>query len=320
MELVMDRWQRRMVFGVVPTVIVGLVVVAMVVTWGDLPDPVATRFHPEGRATGSTPRATWLLLQLVSAALCAGALLRIGRRPTPDSPVVGAVAAFIGCFVGAIGLFIALANDGHGDWHDVTLGPGAVAGALGGAIGWTIPVVLMARRIAPARPAYPNRAIPFGPDDRPAWFGHTHSIGFAVAGAVNIVLGLVVAVTSELWVGLVLVLVGLSVAAFTSVTVTIDERGIGVRSGIVGWPRVRLPLDVVEEAEPTVVRPMAWGGWGYRGSLRLFRRAAWVLRAGEGLQLRLRGGRRFVVSIDDADEAAAVLNGLLARRVPAADR
>ena len=62
--------------------------------------------------------------------------------------------------------------------------------------------------------------------------------------------------------------------------------------------------------------PMEWGGWGYRGSLRLAQRAAWVLRGGEALILDLEGDRRFAVTVDDAPEAASVVNGLLARHPP----
>ena len=54
------------------------------------------------------------------------------------------MAAFIGFLTGSLWCFVALANEGHADWHDVELGSGAIAGALGGSLGWTIPVVLMA--------------------------------------------------------------------------------------------------------------------------------------------------------------------------------
>jgi hypothetical protein len=319
MELVMDRWQRRMVFVVMPVVMVALVAVPAVLVWGDLPHDVATRFHPDGHATASQPRDTWLVVQLGISLLAAGTLIAIGRRPKPDAPTFAAVAAFVGFLTGSLWCFVTLANEGHVDWHGVEIGTGAIAGALGGAIGWTVPIVLMAKRIAPPRPRYDNRAIPFGADEHPAWFGHTTSVGFALAGAANIVLGVIIVLTTQVWMGLLVAAIGLILASFMSVVVTIDERGLGVRSGALGWPRIRLPLDLVEEAQPVEVRAMAFGGWGYRGSLRLFKRAAWVLRSGEGLRLQLRGGQRFVVSVDDADEAAAVLNGLLARaaRAPA---
>ena len=313
MELVMDRWQRRMVFGVMPLAMVALVALPAVLLRNDLPEPLATRFHPDGHATSWTPYATWVVLQLGISLACAIGLVAVGRRPRPDAPVMAALCAFVGFFTGVLFLGTGLANRGVADWHDVTLGDGVLLGGLGGALGWTVPVVMMAKRIAPPYPVYANRSMPFGPDDHAAWFGHTRSAGFAVAGGVNVVLGLVVAVVEQLWVGALLVALGLLLASFATVLVTIDGRGIAIRSGLIGWPRVRFPLSLIEEAEPAEVRPIGLGGWGYRGSLRLFKRAAWVLRAGEGRRLQMRGGQHFLVSIDDAGEAAAVLNGLVAR-------
>jgi hypothetical protein len=43
------------------------------------------------------------------------------------------------------------------------------------------------------------------------------------------------------------------------------------------------------------------GGWGYRGSLRLLRRASLVTRRGAALELNLAGQRRFIVTVDDPE-------------------
>jgi hypothetical protein len=55
------------------------------------------------------------------------------------------------------------------------------------------------------------------------------------------------------------------------------------------------------------------GGWGYRGSLRLFKYAALSTRSGDALMLSLVGGRRFVVTVDEPEAFAAALNS---RRAP----
>jgi hypothetical protein len=49
------------------------------------------------------------------------------------------------------------------------------------------------------------------------------------------------------------------------------------------------------------------GGWGYRGNLRLLRRASLVTRRGDALQLDLVGGRRFIVTVDDPVSFATAL-------------
>ena len=50
------------------------------------------------------------------------------------------------------------------------------------------------------------------------------------------------------------------------------------------------------------------GGWGYRGSLHLFKYASLATRRGDALELQLRGGRRFVVTVDDPSRFVEALS------------
>jgi len=52
---------------------------------------------------------------------------------------------------------------------------------------------------------------------------------------------------------------------------------------------------------------MQMGGWGYRGSIRLLRRAALATRRGDALELQLRKGRRFIVTVDSPADFIAAL-------------
>jgi len=108
-----------------------------------------------------------------------------------------------------------------------------------------------------------------------------------------------------------LLVVGVVNQAFTSVRVSVDATGMRVAYGWLRWPSTRIGIDAIRQATAIDVRPSAWGGWGYRGSLRLNRRAAVVVRAGEGLRLDLRGGRVFLVTVDGAVNAAGLLNDTL---------
>jgi hypothetical protein len=78
------------------------------------------------------------------------------------------------------------------------------------------------------------------------------------------------------------------------------EAGRGTPPSAQGW-RHRFEVD-----------PRRYGGWGYRGSLRLYRRAALNLRKGAGLRLELHDGRVFVVTVDDADTASQRMRPMLA--------
>lgn len=71
-----------------------------------------------------------------------------------------------------------------------------------------------------------------------------------------------------------------------------------------------MPLDEVASASAREIDALAeFGGWGYRAH-----RTGMVMRSGEGLVVRLDGGREFAVTVPDARTAAALLNTLVERR------
>jgi hypothetical protein len=49
------------------------------------------------------------------------------------------------------------------------------------------------------------------------------------------------------------------------------------------------------------------GGWGYRGSLKLIRRAALATRRGDALDVDLSGKRRFIVTVENPASFVAAL-------------
>jgi hypothetical protein len=100
--------------------------------------------------------------------------------------------------------------------------------------------------------------------------------------------------------------IGLGLLLFTSVRVIATPRGVHVAYGVLRVPLTRIPIQRITAAAETDLVAMSWG---YRGSLRLFRKAAVVIRGGAALQLDLDGGeRQFVVTIDDAQNGAAFIN------------
>ena len=79
---------------------------------------------------------------------------------------------------------------------------------------------------------------------------------------------------------------------------TLNAEGIPSPGGK-RWSKTTVHIDV---------RPTEWGGWGYRGSPTLMKRAAVVLRAGPGIRLDLHDGKVFVVTIDNPEIPARLLN------------
>jgi hypothetical protein len=315
MELVMDRYQRTIVGAVYPLAIVALAVVPWAIAAGDLPSPIAVHFAADGRANGSMPVLGEVILLLLLSGVPAVALARMVRHESSEHVVSAPIAAFVGLVSGSLWLFTALANRGHDDWHDVHLRGGFVVGSLVGSVSAVLPITMLARhQAAEADDPAGRPALRFEAGERAAWFGGTCSYPFLVGGCVALVTGAVVALRSATSIGLgaTFAVVGIAFLAFATVHVSVGRVGVRVRSGPFGWPSVRFGLEQIESAGAIYVRPMALGGWGYRGSVRALGRASWTLRAGPGLELRLAGGRRFTVTVDEPGQAAAVVNGLLA--------
>ena len=319
MGLEMDRMQRLFVGVALPVLFVGLTVLPWLIVRGDLPRPIAIHFDGSGVANGSAPLAVHLFVTAAFTVSASAVLAWAAWRSTSTLGLEAAIATFIGWLISGVNTIILFANRGHEDWHEVTLGSGAVWGATMSALGASIPVALMVRHAARDRARSDLHHMELAATERVAWFGRASSLPFAMGALVLVFVGTIVLLSfggGGAPTGLVVLACGLTMVSFMSLDVAVSERGVRVRAGALHWPRVELDLAEIEGAHAVDFKPLQWGyasGWGYRGSLRWFGRAAWVLRAGPALELDLAGGRRFLVTVDDADEAAAVLNGLLAR-------
>ncbi len=326
MGLEMDRAQRLFVGLALPALFIGLTFVPWLVVRGDLPSPIAVHFAGDGTANGSMSVLVHVLVSAAFTVSASAVLVWAAWRPSSTLGLEAAIATFMGWLISFLSAIILLANRSHADWHDVTLGSGSVWGVTLSAFGASIPIALMVRHAASERAGLPPRPIELGGTERVAWFGRASSLGFATGSLTLVFIGTVVLIAfggGGASTGFVLLAVGLVMVSFMSVDVAVSDQGVRVRAGAVHWPHVQLDLDEIEGARAVDLKPMQegmWSGWGYRGSLRWFRHAAWVLRSGPALELELSGDRRFAVTVDDADEAAAVLNGLLARASRATPR
>ena len=148
--------------------------------------------------------------------------------------------------------------------------------------------------------------------ERTAWTGRAHLAWWLPL--VLIAIGAVLVVSARGVAGaLPVALLLLVYLAFGWIRVSVDARGLRIRYGVLPWPVTSVPLDDIRQAERIDLRPLEWGGWGYRGSRKAFRRAAVVLRGGDAIKLQLTDGREFAVTVDDAATGAAVLTDLLAQ-------
>lgn len=306
--------------GLPALVVVATATVQLVVA-ADLPDPVATHFGPDGTADGfASPTALLLLvlgLQVALWGILSGIVAAAGRQVVGGRGIHALPAGTL-AFVGALVVASLWPQRGVEDAAGTSLDWTMVGAAVVVAAVVGVAAVLAAPPPVPAPVA--TAAPPSGAprtrldDVDPTWRGSTR-VGRAlpiVLGTVTAVLLVVTWFAGPLLLPVLVVVVGLLVANL-HFTVVVDPDGVAVR-GVLGVPRTRVDLDTITQATVEDVRPMAYGGWGWRLASG---RTAVLTSAGPGLVVHRTDDTRLVVTLQDPDGAAGHLNALLDRRAHA---
>lgn len=197
------------------------------------------------------------------------------------------------------------------------LAVGAAVGVVAGVAGWFVqPAVSTSGGAASGTPARP---IDLAPSERAVWLRTTTMARgglVAIVGATILlaVLTMVLGVSGIAfwWVFALVALLFAALALTTCVfRVRVDASGLRVASPV-GIPRFTVPLADVSSVSVVAVDPMGeFGGWGLR--VGLDGRFGVVLHAGPAIQVVRRTGRTFVVTVDDAETGAALLETLAGR-------
>ncbi len=333
-----DRYLRRPVpafvfVGVVVPSALLVVATATIAAWlPRLPDPVAMHWGESG-VDGFGPRWTLFLTPLIAAGLvllCTVVVLtssrmqaRRGRATwSPTARFLGAVNLGTAGFLGGMSVLTAgvqLDLAGAADSPDIL--PWTIAGlgalVLLAVLGWFLQP---STAVEPSDQTTPAPVRVFS-GERAAWLGSVSvsRTGSIVLGALSTVL-LAIAVLllvrapedgawgsafAVLAISLAMLVVMGSMLAFR---VRVNQAGLRVRS-LVGWPSISIPLDEIAKVEVVECDPFGeFGGWGWR--LATDGRRGVVLRAGPALQITRTKGTVFVVTVDGAEQAGAVLEGL----------
>jgi hypothetical protein len=252
------------------------------------------RFAPAWAVLGSVLGATGLAAALGVAGIA------VHRRRTTGAGLVSLAAGLggVACAVWLTAVATTLPGtdpqDARLGWHVLWI-PAGVA--------WAVTVALLLGRTR--RPAPPAPAPPPGP--RVAWVtvlrsGLLVTIPLVAAGTVA-----AVALTTDPLIWPVITLPLAALLFFSDLRVIVDHRGLRLVTGPFAVPVKRVPIADIVTATAEHIDPLKWGGWGYRV---VPGRSALVLRAGPGLVLDLRDGRRFAVTVDQPDVPAALLTDL----------
>lgn len=296
-----------------PNLAVLVTLVAPLSVWSRLPDPVASHWSLSGVPDASLPRVADTAVLCVAAAAVAYGPIVAARFPMPRAQarlLVGA-AGFGSVLLAGVRIASVRANLDAPTWEAaselsgrtflVVLTAAVVAGLLGALAAGSRP------DLPPPATRTPDR-VAVAAGEAVVWVGGA-SGRTPVAAALVLLVSAVLAVLfappePRTVLVVVLPIVALAVAAFGQVRVTVGPRGMTVACGWLGWPRLRVPIEDVADVVVEEVAPMSYGGWGLR---QVPGATAVVVRRGEGLQIQRRGGRTFVVTVDDAARAAGVL-------------
>lgn len=287
-----------------------------------LPEPLATHFGDDGaRVNGFTSARGFLTLTLTLLLVFGAVLGLLARLPEPSEGTPWLIAGGYALAAG-IGYFTCLTLFGNAGATDTSavrlplweLAAGLVFALLAGALG---------RLLAGPAPRPSDRAAGRTAGEAPrldlpagmsaGWSRTISSPPIVVLGVLLLGAGLFVVAFADWPAGIGLFIGAIAVLPCAAARVTVDRRGLTVSSTVLPPPfRIRhLPLDRITEATSRPIGAFQeFGGWGYRiraGGSGL------VLRSGEGIVVRLTNGKEFVVTVDDAATAVALLNTYLDR-------
>ena len=306
------------------TILVAVLVVVAPLPWLDrLPDPYATHWGLSGKPDGASPY--WedaLVMLFVWAVLAAVPLHQMiwgaALRQRHARGWMCAILAGGGVFALAIQASTILANLDRADWRDAApIGPGTLlavlgAAALAGAAGWVL--ARPGPDEASSSPRLPEPMRRLRPGERAVWVSSASARwGIALGGGLlvlAIAFATVIPIEAELgyYLAATLGMSGLVGLMVSAVRAQVDPSGLTIALGPLRRPMRRIPLSRMDRAWVETLHPSDVGGWGYRVRSG---RTAIMIRGGECLVIRYVSGRELVVSVDDAERGAALLNSLI---------
>lgn len=293
------RWSVIVV--VVPALVLFGVLLPLVAFWSRYPDPLAVHWGFSGPPDGEMSLIVYAVLLAAGMILNWGALIAGSRWGMPSAPLTAVTYSIMG-LLAAVNAQIVIANLDAVSWEaaDEMSAPLFVivlaAGVLAGAAGWF--VAGGSEGVPVDQPLAPASALTRD------WSGSA-SNGWAAFGAALPVLA--VLFIDPIWT-ILMVAIAMVMVAFSSVRVEAGEQGVAIDIGPFGWPRQHIAVEEISGVEALDVKPMAYGGWGYRvrSGVRAF-----IIRSGPAIRIGRAEGPDTLVTVDDAPVGAASIAALI---------
>lgn len=323
---------RRMfvlVAVIVPVVLTAIGAIIILMWMPTMPDLVVTHWGPNG-ADGHGPASTYLWLLLGIGLLLPGlmaviTLVAVGTHWGGAARLMGGLAAGLAAFalstaLGSLAIQRGIADDAPAPGAGGVIALSFSALVVVGALAWAVQPRV---RPVPGRTLEPRHAIHVAEGERVVWLGTTSMPRPALVLVAALLLGLtalaaymmVTGVQGGWVVGISVVVVALAMATAAAFRVRVTPEGFAARA-LVGWPRIVIPLDEIESARAVDISPFGeFGGWGWR--IAVDGRTGIVMRSGAAVEISRRDRRPFIVTIDGAEEAAALLQAYVDRAAAA---
>jgi hypothetical protein len=312
----LDLTRRRIALGLVLPV--ALLIAVLLPYWlfhARLPEPLATNWNWHGQPVNSTPL---ILMALMFAGFSVVPMFVMFKAAFLPAAARGEISGRMGVAIfatGSIAAFswiITLANLDVDTWKQagpLRLGPILLSIAVVAALG---AVVAAASRVLETARGDTTHNLPsagLAPRARAVWMGTARMPGAMPSAIVFLLMALI---GWERVLSLVYLFLGVNALLFAAIRVTVDRNGVRIAHGLLGWPVKRVRLAQIRQASMVQVKRIPWGGAVYQGSLNLLGRAAIVMHEGPGLRLELDGDRTLDIAVDEAEQAAGVINDLIA--------
>ena len=309
----------------VPAIVLAALVIPFLIFWTRLPEPIAT--HWSNAPNGSMPklgalglvaglwlffaaRAAWPTIKHTDWDAAAGESRSYGTPPLTTLYFVAGVLL-------VSQTSIAWANLDALHWTAAKHLPTIpfVAGIFGVALLFSGLGRFLEHRLSGAHMTTVSKPAPLELDlsERAIWWGHetnpwllVFTLGVSTwllltmpqgsGGVVRFAVPLITAATGLL---------------FASVHVVVGGQNITIELGVWRWPRKVIPVADINGVEVQKVHPLRHGGWGYRTCGAGCR--AFIIRGGDALVLKQRGGDTTMVTVNDPQKAAALVGALINR-------
>ncbi|WP_337006416.1 DUF1648 domain-containing protein [Microbacterium sp. LB12] len=310
---------------IVPILITAVGVVVLLSWLPTLPAQVATHWGVGG-ADAFGPPATylWLLIGIglgLPLLMAITTLAAVGAHWGGAARLMGALAAGMAAFAAVMSLGSLAIQRDLTDPADVPgigglIALGFAALLVIGALAWLVQPRV---RPEPGRTLEPRHAVHVAQGERVVWVSTVTMPRGALAFLFLVLLGLVALAVYMLGTGveggwivaIVVAVVAFALAATASFRVRVTPEGFAARA-LLGWPRIRIPLDEIASARAVEISPFGeFGGWGWR--IAVDGRTGIVMRRGSAIEISRRDRRPFIVTIDGAEEAAALLQAYVDR-------